>query len=122
MDNLAISMSSLCILHCLALPFVLASLPVFVGVLPFGEGFHVWMVVVAVPVSLAAILTGQRTHGRLKPAAIATLGILLLLIGALGSTDQRLETVMTVAGGLVLAVGHILNRRLARQTSVARLA
>ncbi|MEM7054169.1 MAG: MerC domain-containing protein, partial [Pseudomonadota bacterium] len=54
LDFSAISLSALCLIHCLALPLLAAGLPV-IGVLSQAEWFHQLLVLLALPVTVLAI-------------------------------------------------------------------
>ncbi|MBX9617195.1 MAG: MerC domain-containing protein [Caulobacteraceae bacterium] len=113
LDGVAITLSGLCLVHCLALPVLAITLP-FLGVFAEAEWVHWLFVALAVPASALALLAsgGQRSW----PLVLgATLGLGLLAAGAAGWPDHDLETVLTVSGGLVLATVHALNWRRARQ-------
>ena len=111
---MALSLSGLCLLHCLALPVLAVALP-FLGVLADAEWVHWLFVALAVPASALALVD---TGGRRSAALIigALLGLGLLIAGAAGWPDHNSETLMTIAGGLVLAGVHALNWRRARHT------
>ena len=112
-DGVAMSLSGLCLLHCLALPVLAVGLP-FLSVVAEAEWVHWLFVALAVPASALALLgSGGRRAGPLGLGA--TLGLSLLIAGAAGWPDHDSETVMTVAGGLVLAGVHALNWRRTRQ-------
>lgn len=111
-DGLAMSLSGLCLVHCLALPVLALSLPI-IGVLSDAEWVHWMFVALAVPASMLAFLTGS---GRRSWSLIglAAIGLGLLVGGAAGWPDHAGETAVTVAGGLVLASVHWVNWRRTR--------
>lgn len=107
-DGVAIGMSSLCLLHCLALP-VAASLLPLAGAWAQAEWVHWLFVAVAAPISAWVLLV--RTPRPWPLIALAGLGLTLLVAGAAEFPAHDLETPVTVAGGLVLALAHVLNWR-----------
>lgn len=112
-DGVAMSLSGLCLLHCLALPVLAVGLP-FLSVVAEAEWVHWLFVALAVPVSTYALLgLGGRRSGVLFVGAV--LGLSLLIAGAAGWPDHESEALMTIAGGLVLATVHALNWRRTRQ-------
>lgn len=111
-DGLAIGASLLCLIHCLALPVLIALLPALASLLPIPEGFHLAALAFAVPASAIALANGYRQHGALLPAAIAALGLCLLGWGVLGGHDIATETGITVLGSVLLAGSHAYNWRL----------
>jgi hypothetical protein len=111
-ERAALSASALCLIHCLALPFVLAALPVLSSVVTLPVDLHVAILAFAIPSSLAALVIGRRGYRKTAPLAIGIAGLTLLAIGALIFGSSALETPLTVAGSLTLALAHIANWRL----------
>ena len=107
LDASAISLSGLCLIHCLALPLVAALSPAFAA-LAGAEWVHTVLVGIAAPLSALAL---QRRGQRFPVIAAALLGLALLALGAFGWPRPELETPLTVAGGLVLAAAHLANWR-----------
>jgi len=115
LDNAAVALSGLCLLHCLALPVVIAVLP-FLG--QFGEGhFHMQMLIAVVPVSIIAFTSGFRRHRNRSVVAWGGVGVLLLVVGgtiAHGSYGIVADRLLTICGALILAAAHYFNNRFSR--------
>lgn len=107
LDASAISLSGLCLVHCLALPLVAAFSPLL-SAWAQAEWVHVAVVAMAAPLSALAL---WRRDQSLAVAVPAALGLILLVMGAAHWPTHALETPITVAGGLSLACAHILNWR-----------
>ncbi len=105
LDGSAIGLSGLCLAHCLALPVAAAVSPML-GVWSEAEWVHLTFVLLAAPLSAAALVM---TRPR-RPAAMALAATGLALLAA-ALFFHEAETAMTVAGGLVLASGHLVNWR-----------
>lgn len=114
LDRLAIGASTLCLIHCLALPALLFVLPALSALLTVSEGFHALAFAVAVPTSAAALAMGHRRHRRHRPALIALIGLTAIGVGALAALSAAAETAITVTGSLLLAAGHTCNARAMR--------
>lgn len=110
MDALAISASTLCLIHCLVLPVLIAFLPAIAEWADLGEVFHIVMLALAVPLSGLTLFGGWRRH-RVVLSMIAGAGGLILLMLGLAFEGRGIGTALTVAGGLVLAVAHVANLR-----------
>lgn len=111
LDAGALALSSLCLLHCLALPLLAAALPLF-GAWAEAEWVHLLFVAVALPITAVALWRAhQQQHLPTGAWAAATLGLGLLLAGALGWPSHEVETPLTVAGSLMLAATHVWNAR-----------
>ncbi len=116
----AFGASCLCLFHCLALPLVLAALPAFSNVLGTSEAFHFWVLALAVPASTVALVSGQTRHRRAYPLILGLTGLALLFGGAFLTDVRANETLLTVAGSLMLAAAHIANWRLRNAASSKR--
>ena len=108
-DRVAIGLSGLCLVHCIASA-------VFVAVLASAGGLLLDPIVHEVGMMMALVLgifglgSGIRKHGFMLPAAIGSLG-LGIMGGALTLEHGGLTTVYSVVGVLIVALGHDLNRR-----------
>ena len=112
-DAVAISLSGLCLAHCLALPLAAGFLPVL-GAWAEAEWVHWAFVALAAPVSLWTLTRPQAKPLSPMTAGLAVIGLGLLVAGAAGYPDHDRETALTVVGGLALAAAHLINWR--RQT------
>lgn len=110
-DAAAIGLSALCMIHCLALPLLAAALP-FLGLLTDAPWVHWVFAATAAPLAAWSLsrpmIDGRRNWRMLSLAAV---GVLLLLLAAAEWPSHELETLVTTAGGLVLATAHGLNWR-----------
>jgi hypothetical protein len=114
LDRIAIGLSSLCLLHCLATPLLFLLLPAVSLSLLLPDTFHLWMLAAAIPTSLAALGSGHRRHRQFCPAILASGGLALLGVGAFFVSTAILEIWATVAGALLLSFAHVCNARLSR--------
>lgn len=103
-DGLAISLSGLCLVHCLVLPVLAATLPI-VGVWAEAKWLHKAFVVAAFPLSLLR-LTSKSANVAI--AALIVSGLWFLFAGAFVEQLHDFETLLTVLGGTMLAAGHAL--------------
>jgi len=105
-DGAAITLSGLCVIHCLALPMLAAMLPIM-GLWAEAEWVHKAFVLAAVPISLLAITRARISRGQLLFIGLAPLGLSLLIAGAFVETFHHIETPLSVAGAILLATAHI---------------
>lgn len=110
LDLSAISLSGLCILHCLALPFAAVALPILGG-LAEAEWAHAAFVAAAAPIAAAALIDWRGGSTAWSLVAAAALGLSLMGAGAAGWPTEAAETPLTVAGGVILAFAHAANWR-----------
>lgn len=109
LDAWAVALSTLCLIHCLALPMLAAALPLL-GVWAHDEWVHIVFVAIALPLTGFALWRAHRC--RPLPSALralAALGLAGLLTGALGWPEETWETPLTVSGSLMLASAHVWN-------------
>ena len=109
MDRAAIALSGLCLVHCLATSVVLAVLASAGGLL-VSPVVHEIGPTLAIMLGIVALGRGVLEHGFMMPSAVGGLG-LGVMSGALTMPHSGLETVYTIIGVAVLALGHDLNRR-----------
>jgi hypothetical protein len=107
LDGIAMGLSGLCLVHCLAtavlLAFVSAAGSVFGAPIIHEVGLTLAMLLGAV-----ALGRGIFEHGFMMPSAIGGLG-LGVMAGALTLPHDGGEALATVFGVMILALGHRLN-------------
>lgn len=118
LDGLALTLSAICLVHCLALPVALSLAPTLAAGLIDHADFHKLMLIVALPASLLAFGIGCRRHRRLDVLVLGGLGLTMLVFAAYAAHAWHgaLERYVTVAGGLILAFAHIQNFRACRHS------
>jgi hypothetical protein len=116
LDAAGAALSSLCLIHCLAVPLLALAMPALVVASGHDHGhdhlLHLMLIAVALPVSAFAFWRGLRQHGHARPVILGLVGFVLMLTGAFahGLSVQAL----TIAGGLLVAAAHLLNWRALR--------
>ena len=106
LDVSAITLSGLCLVHCLMLPMIIAVLPM-VSFLSESEWVHKLFVGAAVPISGYLIVSGNCSSGRLTFLTLAISGLALLCAAAFLEPLEAFETPVTVIGALLLAGAHV---------------
>jgi hypothetical protein len=110
LDRLAIGLSGLCAVHCLATAVAVGLLSSLAGVLD-APIIHEGGLAIAMVLGMIALGQGARKHGMALPVAVGSLG-LGIMAGALSLPHGWSgETAYTLLGVAVLAFGHELNRR-----------
>ena len=79
-DKLSICLSVCCILHCIALPFLILLIPSVASLWINDESVHVLLVLLAIPISLFAMSMSLRKHHNYKCIALAVIGLALLVL------------------------------------------
>jgi hypothetical protein len=108
-DRLAIGLSGLCLVHCLA-SAVLVALLASAGGLLLSPVIHEVGMMLALGLGVVALGRGVVEHGFMMPAAVGGLG-LGVMGGALTLPHSDTEVLYTIVGVAILALGHDLNRR-----------
>lgn len=113
LDHLAITLSGLCLVHCLLLPVVVVALPLLAQ---FNDShLHTQMLVVVIPVSLFAYTLAYPRHRNKTIIAWGLAGIAIMSIGgtiAHANYGALADTTLTIAGSIILATSHYFNNRL----------
>ncbi len=79
LDSFAVGMSTLCAVHCLLTPIVIVAAPVLAASFWARHDFHLWMVLLVLPMTATAVFLGCRKH-KDRAVLIASAAGLSLLI------------------------------------------
>ncbi|MDB5698948.1 MAG: MerC protein [Alphaproteobacteria bacterium] len=109
LDRMAIAMSGLCLVHCLATSIIVALLASAGGLL-LSPAVHEVGLTLAIAIGAISLGRGVLDHGFMMPSAVGGLG-LGVMAGALTLAHGPTETAYTIIGVAILALGHDLNRR-----------
>jgi len=115
LDRIAMTLSGLCAVHCVATAVLL-------GLLASAGGMLGKPIIHEVGLSLAMIIgavalgRGIREHGFLLPSAVGVTGLAIMAY-AMSLHESGLEPAFTIFGVSVLALGHRLNM-MAKQSNV----
>ncbi len=112
LDRIAMALSGLCVAHCFVTAVVLGLLASAGGIFE-SPLFHEAGLVLAIALGAIALGHGAIMHGYMMPAAIGSLG-LGVMAGALTMDHGLQESVSTLIGVGILALGHDLNHRAGR--------
>ena len=109
-DAAAISLSGLCLIHCLALPFLASAIP-FLGAAADMEWLHKAFVLMAAFLVVFALATAQKHPSRTPFLMLASTGLGLLFAGAFVEALHDHETLLTTIGAVLLASAHLIRWR-----------
>jgi hypothetical protein len=109
LDNIGMTASILCAIHCAVVPILITSLPLL------GLGFlaNPWMewsmIAFALLIGFYAIgLSYFKIHHRLPPLLLMIAGFLTIIGGHLFTTGWH-EAIIVPIGGLLIATAHLFN-------------
>ena len=123
-DNLGITISSVCAIHCLLLPAIFIIAPYsFLA----SHEFHEALIYFILPCAAVAFILGCRKHGDVKVAIMGTLGVILLassllfhdIFHAEEHSEELITVLITIAGSVMLILSHLRNRKLCLQEDYA---
>jgi len=112
LDQLGITASLACAVHCAVLPFILTALPLF------GLSFlaHSWVELVMIGLSLIigvySLSTSYPKHKKLVPLIVLVIGF--GLIGSGHYLIESLEAILIPMGGFTIAIAHYINWKYSR--------
>lgn len=110
LDGIAMGLSGLCAIHCMATALAVALLSSVASVLA-APIIHEGGLAIAMVLGAIALGHGALKHGLMLPVAIGALG-LGVMAGALSlEHGTGGETLYTILGVFLLGFGHELNRR-----------
>jgi hypothetical protein len=111
LDRLAIGLSGLCAIHCVATTVLVALMSAAGGML-VDPIFHEVGLTIAIGLGAVALGRGAVSHGFMMPVAMGAFG-LGIMAGAmtLPHDSSGAEALWTIVGVGLLAFGHDLNRR-----------
>lgn len=106
LDLCATGLSTLCLIHCLALPLLTSLLPLAAQSVE-SPLVHRILVGIAVPVSLRVMWKALPVGGNGLFIGAASTGLGLLLLGAFVEAVSAYEEPVTVTGGVLLGSAHL---------------
>jgi uncharacterized membrane protein YhhN len=113
LDRLAMGLSGLCAVHCVASVVMLGLLASAGGLL--GKPIiHEVGLTLAMIIGAVALGRGVREHGFVLPCAVGVVGLVIMAY-AMSLHETGYEPALTIVGVLILAFGHRLNMHAARR-------
>ncbi len=109
LDTAGIILSTLCFLHCLAVPFIATSALVWIA----SETIHVGLTIALAGIVMFVAWPSYQWHRRAVVPTLLGSGLILLLTALLSEDllGEHAETILTSVGSVILVIGHILNHR-----------
>jgi hypothetical protein len=109
LDHMAMGLSGLCLVHCVATAILLGALASAGSV--FGKPIiHEVGLTLAMIIGTVALSRGYLQHRSILPVAVGVLGLSLMAF-ALSLPEGGHEPLFTVVGVTILAMGHRLNMK-----------
>ena len=116
-DQLGVALSIVCLLHCLALPVLLAAFSVSGALFLHDNVTHQFLAFFLTIPALFSALPGFRFHRRISPMILIAIGVLGVFLAAFWVGDvigESSETLLTIFSSISLIVGHVINNSFCR--------
>ena len=112
-DRSALTLSTLCLVHCLAGSLLLAMLSIGGGI--FSHSVHAVGLAAALPLAGFGLWRGARRHGHWQVLVLGTAGLALMASSLWLVHGQFREIAASVVGVILLGAAHLLNLRWSRR-------
>ena len=119
-DSLGTTVSVVCAIQCSLFPLLVTVLPLIGLGFLLGDGLERVFLITSLVLAVSSFGSGFRAHRRFYIFAFLLSASVLILTGRLW-VDPSYEVPLVVSGMLVLAAGHLLNRRLCRLCAACSL-
>ena len=119
LGRLGLSASTICAIHCMAMPFLLGVLPTLgLGFLASGW-FELAMIGISVVLGAITLGTSYRLHQKINPIVLLTSWVVVLLFNFFGheSHSELAETLhpyIAGFGAMMIATSYYINNRLCK--------
>ena len=108
-DKLSITLSLACMIHCLLMPSFLVLTSGFLALSIDNELIHRVFLIIVLPVSLYALITGYQNHKILSYLYLGISGLWLLFFAVFfgeGVFGEFTEKSLTLIGSIIVATSH----------------
>ena len=110
LDQAAIWLSGLCLIHCLAVPVAFLLAPSVSAWLDTTETQTHWLLFgLALPISAIALGRNHRRKPNLMTVSLGSVGLLLMLLGVTHLLGHELEIFLTAVGAIMVMLAHLRN-------------
>ena len=111
-DKASITLSMACMIHCLLMPSFLILTSGFFALSIDNELIHKAFLIIVLPVSLHALITGYRNHRILSYFYLGASGLWILIFAVFfgeGVLGEFAEKSLTLLGSIIVASAHYKN-------------
>ena len=117
-DKLSITLSLACMIHCLLMPSFLILTSGFLALSIDNELIHRVFLIIVLPVSLYALITGYQNHKILSYLYLGISGLWLLFFAVFfgeGVFGEFVEKSLTLLGSIIVASSHYKNYKACKE-------
>ncbi|CAM4058131.1 MULTISPECIES: MerC domain-containing protein [Flavobacterium] len=101
LDYLGISSATLCLVHCLVLPFI--------SIIPIGISHNHWIDLLFASIGLFAVVKIVKTNTLRYIKIILLVAMSIILLSIIYTIITHNHTLFLYVGGIGMIVGHVLN-------------
>ena len=118
-DKFAISLSTICAIHCFFVPALLVLFSSFESIQYDNELIHFLFLLMTVPISFFALTLGLKNHKKSSFFILGIAGLIILILalvlgeGILGELGEKL---VTLIGSIIVVFAHFKNYQTCIQT------
>jgi hypothetical protein len=112
LDQIGMTASIACAIHCAALPVVATTLPLIGMEFLANLWVEVFMIIFSLTIGAISMLGTYRQHRKMTPIIVLVIGFLLISIGHFLWHDM--EAILIPLGGFTIAGAHFINWKLMR--------
>ena len=109
-DRAGVTLSALCVVHCILLPLTTSFLPLM-GMLAENETIHKALVLLAIVPAAFAFTDFNGSQSPILIGGLGLVGVISLLTGAFVEAFHDYEATLTIIGAVILACAHIMRMR-----------
>ena len=110
LDALGLTLSGMCLFHCVALPIAAFSAPTALGLLtPTDTLAHIVLLAFALPIGGIAFFLSWRRHRTSGALIVGIVGLVIMALGVSHIFGHENEVVLTITGALTVAGAHGVN-------------
>lgn len=117
-DRIGISLSGLCMVHCLLMPAVVAAVPLWSQAETLHDWLHPLLLLTLAPITVMALVSTRSKPQARRVWLLLGAGLLALALPTLFSHEAAspvMETAFTLLGSGLLITGHRHNGRICRR-------
>jgi uncharacterized membrane protein YfcA len=117
------SISGLCLFHCVLSPLVFVFFPAAEAYLPGDDATHHALGLMVIVTGAIAFAKAYERHRQRFVVGLLLIGMLVLAIGSYGHhffDNEWLKTMLVVTGSVILLTAHYLNRTFCRLCSTCQ--
>ena len=119
-DKFAMTLSMVCLVHCLFAPSLIILTYSFMAMSVESELVHKLILLITVPVSLFALSLGYKNHSTMNFIALGIIGLPTLVLAVIlgeGVLGKNGELFLTMLGSTLVIISHYKNYQICKKTN-----